>query len=77
MAPGGLDWLAKTPEETLEPEIPICDPHHHFWISRPEPLITSSTCCRNSPPTSAAATTSARRCSSKYGANTVRTGPKS
>ena len=38
MAPGGLDWLAKTPEETLEPEIPICDPHHHFWISRPEPV---------------------------------------
>ena len=38
MAPGGADWLAKTPEETLEPEIPICDPHHHFWVSRPEPV---------------------------------------
>ena len=38
MAPGGLDWLAKTVEETLEPEIPICDPHHHFWVSRPEPV---------------------------------------
>ena len=37
MAPGGNDWLAQTPEETLEPEIPICDPHHHFWVSRPEP----------------------------------------
>ncbi len=38
MAPGGSDWLAKTTEETLEPEIPICDPHHHFWVSRPEPV---------------------------------------
>jgi predicted TIM-barrel fold metal-dependent hydrolase len=37
MAPGGSDWLAQTPEETLEPEIPICDPHHHFWVSRPDP----------------------------------------
>ena len=37
MAPGGNDWLAQTPEETLEPEISICDPHHHFWVSRPEP----------------------------------------
>ncbi len=37
MAPGGNDWLAQSPEETLEPELPICDPHHHFWVSRPEP----------------------------------------
>ena len=37
MAPGGNEWLAQTPEETLEPDIPICDPHHHFWVSRPEP----------------------------------------
>ncbi len=36
--PGGNDWLAQTPEETLEPEIPICDPHHHFWVARPEPV---------------------------------------
>ena len=28
---GGNDWLALTPEETLEPDLPICDPHHHFW----------------------------------------------
>jgi predicted TIM-barrel fold metal-dependent hydrolase len=26
-----------TQEPTLEPEIPICDPHHHFWVHRPEP----------------------------------------
>ncbi len=31
---GGNDWLALTPEETLEPDLPICDPHHHFWDYR-------------------------------------------
>ncbi|HVC30414.1 MAG TPA: amidohydrolase family protein, partial [Steroidobacteraceae bacterium] len=31
---GGNDWLALTPEATLEPELPICDPHHHFWDFR-------------------------------------------
>lgn len=31
---GGNDWLALTPEPTLEPELPICDPHHHFWDFR-------------------------------------------
>ena len=25
------DWLALTAEEALEPELPICDPHHHLW----------------------------------------------
>ena len=34
MAFGGNDWLALTSEPTLEPEIPICDPHHHFWDFR-------------------------------------------
>ena len=33
---GGNDWLALTQEPTLEPEIPICDPHHHFWDFRDE-----------------------------------------
>ena len=28
------DWLALTVEETLEPELPICDPHHHLWEFR-------------------------------------------
>src|SRR5207237_5957368 len=27
---GGNDWLALTPEPPLEPELPICDPPHHF-----------------------------------------------
>ena len=31
---GGNDWLDLTQEPTLEPEIPICDPHHHFWDFR-------------------------------------------
>jgi L-fuconolactonase len=35
---GGNDWLALTQEPTLEPEIPICDPHHHFWDRRPQRL---------------------------------------
>src|SRR5712671_3836011 len=34
MAYGGNDWLALTQEPTLEPEIAICDPHHHFWDFR-------------------------------------------
>ena len=33
---GGNDWLALTQEPTLEPEIPICDPHHHLWDFRSE-----------------------------------------
>ena len=28
-------WLALTAEEPLEPELPICDPHHHLWDNRP------------------------------------------
>jgi len=31
---GGNDWLALTEETTLEPDLPICDPHHHFWDLR-------------------------------------------
>ena len=38
MPPTGNDWLSLTTEQTLEPDIPICDPHHHFWVHRPEPV---------------------------------------
>ncbi|HCG90846.1 MAG TPA: amidohydrolase [Dehalococcoidia bacterium] len=31
---GNIDWLALTPEDTIEPDLPICDPHHHFWDFR-------------------------------------------
>ena len=24
-------WLNLTQEEPLDPELPICDPHHHLW----------------------------------------------
>jgi L-fuconolactonase len=27
-------WLAQTVEDAIEPDLPICDPHHHFWPSR-------------------------------------------
>ena len=27
-------WLARTTEEPLEPELPICDAHHHLWDFR-------------------------------------------
>lgn len=33
---GGNDWLALTAEPALEPDLPICDPHHHFWDFRHE-----------------------------------------
>jgi predicted TIM-barrel fold metal-dependent hydrolase len=25
------DWLARVDEEVLEPDVEICDPHHHLW----------------------------------------------
>ena len=25
------EWLAKTVEQAIEPELEICDPHHHVW----------------------------------------------
>ncbi|MDX2156244.1 MAG: amidohydrolase family protein [Hyphomicrobiaceae bacterium] len=28
------DWLSRTVETVLEPELPICDPHHHLWDAR-------------------------------------------
>lgn len=30
------DWLALTVEEALEPDLPICDPHHHLWDFKTE-----------------------------------------
>ncbi len=29
--PKNHEWLALTTEAPLEPELPICDPHHHLW----------------------------------------------
>jgi len=25
------EWLSLTKEDAIDPELPICDPHHHFW----------------------------------------------
>jgi predicted TIM-barrel fold metal-dependent hydrolase len=33
---GGNDWSALTQEPPLEPDLPICDAHHHFWDFRME-----------------------------------------
>ena len=33
---GGNDWLEITKEEIIEPGLPICDPHHHYWDLRVE-----------------------------------------
>jgi hypothetical protein len=30
-APVRPDWLDKRKEETIEPGLPIVDPHHHMW----------------------------------------------
>ena len=27
-------WLAQVVENALEPDLPICDPHHHLWVGR-------------------------------------------
>ena len=40
MVATNADWLAQTVEAALEPDLPICDPHHHLWEFRadqPEP----------------------------------------
>lgn len=34
MSSDNQSWLAQVEEEALEPELPICDPHHHFWHLR-------------------------------------------
>jgi L-fuconolactonase len=28
------DWLALVQEDTIDPDLPICDPHHHLWDHR-------------------------------------------
>jgi len=31
MAIGTQEWLDLVSEDVLEPDLPICDPHHHLW----------------------------------------------
>ena len=33
------EWLALTTEQTLEPDLPICDPHHHLWLNQPARVV--------------------------------------
>ena len=30
--PAWKAWIAQVCEEALEPDLPICDPHHHLWL---------------------------------------------
>jgi len=32
-------WADQAPEKALQPELPICDPHHHLWLHRDGPHI--------------------------------------
>ena len=38
MVIGDNEWLEQTQEASLDPDLPICDPHHHLWVHRPEPI---------------------------------------
>ena len=33
------DWLAQVEEEILEPDLKICDPHHHLWDDPQNPYM--------------------------------------
>lgn len=35
------EWLAQVEEAALEPDLPICDPHHHLWDRTPVPHTPS------------------------------------
>ncbi len=32
-------WLAQGQESALEPDLPICDPHHHLWVHDANPYM--------------------------------------
>lgn len=36
------EWLAQVKEDAIEPERPICDPHHHLWDRRDVPPARTS-----------------------------------
>jgi predicted TIM-barrel fold metal-dependent hydrolase len=33
------DWLSQVREDIIEPERPICDPHHHLWDNENNPYL--------------------------------------
>ena len=69
---GGHDWLALTQEPTLEPELPICDPHHHFWDLRTERLPYQRYLLHELLADITTATTCGRPCSSRHAPCTAR-----
>ena len=73
---GGNDWLALTREPALEPELPICDPHHHFWDFRTTRIPYQRACSTSWPMTCAVATTCVPRFSLKRAPCTARTAPR-
>ena len=36
------EWLARTGEPVLEPDLPICDPHHHLWDFRDRTVLAAA-----------------------------------
>ncbi len=32
--PTNKEWLDRLREDTIDPELRICDPHHHLWEFR-------------------------------------------
>jgi predicted TIM-barrel fold metal-dependent hydrolase len=33
------DWLAQVSEDIIDPDLPICDPHHHLWDHADNPYL--------------------------------------
>ena len=33
------EWLAQVQEDIIDPERPICDPHHHLWDHEANPYL--------------------------------------
>jgi predicted TIM-barrel fold metal-dependent hydrolase len=33
------EWLAQVTEDIIEPDLPICDPHHHLWDHADNPYL--------------------------------------
>lgn len=33
------DWLVQVVEDIIEPDLPICDPHHHLWDHEDNPYL--------------------------------------
>ena len=59
---GAMDqaaWLAQVNEPVIEPDLPICDPHHHLWDHPNSRYLLDELLLDTAP-----ATTSSRPCSS-------------